>query len=150
VKVHLAQIPQGSTLRVEGTADPSFLDLEAANARALGPLVYSLDVGLSEGGLFATGSLRIPVELTCVVTLDPFPSEIVIDPFAIQKELDGREVVDLSEEIREDIQLALPAYPRREAGSGGIGLPGNSAPPDDRPTTDERWKALEKLKPDTD
>lgn len=50
MKVHLAQIPQGETLHLEGEEDAAPLELEAAEAMPAGPLEYSLHVGLSDGG----------------------------------------------------------------------------------------------------
>ena len=116
MKVHLAQIPQGETLHLEGEEDAAPLGLEAAGATPSGPLEYSLDVGLSDGGLFATGRLNVPVRMTCVSCLEPFDREIVSDPFALQMELPGGELVDLTPEVREDIHLLLPAHPKCDQG----------------------------------
>ena len=112
VKVHILQIPQGSTLHLEGEENPAPLGLEEAGATPLSQLQYNIEVGLSNGGIFATGWLKIKVSLTCVVTLEPFEKEILINPFCLQKELDGRELVDLTPEIRDDIHLQIPAHPR--------------------------------------
>ena len=57
MKVHLRQIPEGGTLHLEGEENAGPLGLEEAGAQAVGPLRYSLDVGLSEGGIFVTGRL---------------------------------------------------------------------------------------------
>jgi uncharacterized metal-binding protein YceD (DUF177 family) len=116
MKVHLRQIPDGSTLHLEGEEDPEFLGLGEAGAEPVGPLEYSLDVGLSDGGLFATGMVAQRVRMTCVSCLEPFEREIVVDPFAIQVELEGSELVDLTPEVREDIHLLLPAHPRCDQG----------------------------------
>jgi uncharacterized metal-binding protein YceD (DUF177 family) len=116
MKVHLAQIPQGETLHLEGEEDAAPLELETAGAQPTGPLEYSLDVGISDGGLFATGCLTVPVRMTCVSCLEPFDREIVSDPFALQMELTGGELVDLTPEVREDIHLLLPAHPKCDQG----------------------------------
>ncbi len=150
MKVHLHQIPQDSTLHLEGTEDPEFLGLGEAGAKACSPLEYSLDVGVSDGGIFATGRLQVRTELTCVACLERFEMGLVVDPFSLQKDLDGREEVDFSEEVREDIQLALPAYPRCDA-EGRKTCPASfpQAPADPSPATGTAaWEALDKLKPD--
>ena len=96
MKVHLHQIPEGDTLHIEGVEDPSPLGLEEADAIPVSQLHYSLDVGCSGGGLFATGELSITVRMTCVVCLEEFEHEIVISPFALQlDELHG-ELIDLT------------------------------------------------------
>ena len=116
MKVHLAQIPQGETLHLEGEEDAAPLELEAAGATPTSPLEYSVDVGLSEGGLFATGRLAVRVRMTCVSCLEPFEQEIVSEEFALQMELPGSELVDLTPEVREDIHLLLPPHPRCDRG----------------------------------
>jgi uncharacterized metal-binding protein YceD (DUF177 family) len=148
MKIHLRQIPQGGTLHVEDAEDPRFLELEEVEARPVSPVHYALDVGLSGGGIFATGHLRLRVRFRCVACLNEFETDLIIDPFAVQKELDGRESVDLTPEIREDIHLALPAHPRCDAG-GRKTCPArfSQAPADDTPPSgDAPWSALDKLK----
>ena len=77
--------------------------------RCTGPLRYSLDLGISEGALWATGSLAQPVELRCVRCLEPFPFDIEVKAFSIHHELTGPELIDLTPYLREDILLNLPA-----------------------------------------
>ncbi len=150
MKVHLRQIPPGETLHLEGGEDPGYLDLELAGAKALSPLDYVLDAGLSDGGLFATGRLALKVQLKCVACLETFDHQLGIDSFAAQKELDGREEVDLGPEVREDIQLALPAYPRCDA-QGRKTCPASFPKASDEatsPSGNAAWDALDKLKTD--
>jgi len=151
MKVHLRQIPAGNTLHLEGEEDPSFLELESAGAEPLGPLEYFLDVGLSDGGLFATGSLAQRVKMTCVCCLEPFEREILVDPFATQVELTGSELVDLTAEVREDIHLLLPAHPRCDQG-GDKTCPAHfpagarTTPlPTEKAARPAVWEALDKL-----
>lgn len=149
MKISLHQIPEGGTLHLEGEEDAAFLELEEVDARALSPVRYILDTGLSEGGLFATGSLQVRVQLICVACLEPFEYKLEIDPFALQKELESTEMVDLTPEIREDIQLALPTYPRCDA-EGGTTCPAHfpkASTEKVRPTAGPTaWEALDKLK----
>jgi uncharacterized metal-binding protein YceD (DUF177 family) len=148
MKLHLKQIPQGGTLALEGEESAEGLGLEEAGAVAVGNLHYALEAGLSGGGLFVTGSLRVRVRLQCVVTLEEFEKEIVVDSFAAQIELEGRELVDLTPEVREDIHLALPAHPRSDAASeASLSARGfeahQSAPPAQGASP---WGELDKLK----
>ena len=110
MKVHLNQIPPEG-LHIEGEEHQDIIGLEDQNIRSVSPLSYSLDVGLSEGGLFATGSLAIDLEMECVTCLQKFVYELELGSFAIQTELGGSELVDLTPLAREDIVLALPAHP---------------------------------------
>lgn len=80
--------------------------------------------------------------------MESFETDLVVDPFAMQKELDGREQVDLTPELREDIHLALPSYPRCDS-EGRKVCPASfpQAPADTaRPSSKAAWDALDKLK----
>lgn len=116
IKIHLQQVPENESLHVCGEADPICLDLAEAEAEAVGPLFYDLHVGISGPGLFATGSLSQAVKMTCVACLEPFEYEVKTTEFAMQRDLEGSELVDLTEEVREDIHLLLPMHPRCDMG----------------------------------
>lgn len=145
MKIHIRQIPQGETLHLEGEEDASFLGLQEAGAEPVSPLSYSLDIGLSEGGIFATGRISVRVRMQCVACLADVEKEIVADPFSLQTELTGREQIDLTPYLREDIHLLLPPHPRcdtRAACPAGalrtsLHSPENGA---------SAWEALDKLK----
>jgi uncharacterized metal-binding protein YceD (DUF177 family) len=110
MKVHLNQIPaEGQHL--EGSENSQILDLHEADIQPVGDVHYALDVGLSEGGLFATGEIGVDLELECVKCLERFRYPLRVPEFACQVELTGRETVDLTEPMREDIVLALPPHP---------------------------------------
>lgn len=112
MKIHLRQIPQdGLHLEGEEQDDILQLDNEPEHLRALGPLRYSLDVGLSDGGLWATGTLAMDVELQCVRCLEMFAYPVRVEDFAVQMDLGPEETIDLTPLLREDILLALPSYP---------------------------------------
>ena len=110
MKIHTHQIP-AEGLHLEGQESPAILDLHDPTLRTLSPIRYALDVGLSDGGLFATGTLALDLELECVSCLDRFPYPLEVPDFACQLELTGAETVDLTDPIREDIVLALPPHP---------------------------------------
>lgn len=151
MKVHLSQIPSGEILHLEGEEDSALLELDSADAEPIGPLYYSLDIGVSEGGLFATGYLFQEVRMTCVSCLEPFEKAIETDRFATQIELEGSESVDLTPEIREDILLLLPAHPRCDQG-GDKPCPAHFPATDrasslqtDKKTRPAIWAALDQL-----
>jgi len=150
MKIHLHQIPAGETLHLEGHEDAAFLELQLAGATAVSPLEYSLDAGLSEGGIFASGYLFLQIQLRCVACLEVFEQELRIDPFVLQKELGTEELVDLSPEIREEIQLAVPAYPRCDGEGSRVcpaSFPTSSADDVSLPAGPAAWGDLDKLKP---
>jgi uncharacterized protein len=110
MKIHINQIPVGG-LHIEGEEDREILEIADEKTDVVSRVRYSLDVGLSEGGLFATGNLEVDVRLECVCCLERFDYLLAVPDFAVQVELTTSELVDLTEEIREDILLTLPPYP---------------------------------------
>jgi uncharacterized metal-binding protein YceD (DUF177 family) len=117
VRVHLKQIPPEG-LHLEGEEDCLIPDLESEGIRCAGPMLYQIDIGVAEGSLWANGSLKQPVELTCVGCLEKFVHNVNVATFAVHTELSGPETVDLSPFMREDILLNLPAHPRCDAQGG--------------------------------
>ena len=150
MKVHLNQIPSEG-LHVEGTDSNSILDLKVPDIQPAGDVEYSLDVGLSEGGLFATGVVGVDLELVCVACLEKFRYPLRVRDFACQLELTGSETVDLTEPIREDILLALPPHPHcdwnGERVCQGV-FPRSKADATEQSLADTRdaWGALDQLK----
>ena len=110
MKVHLRQIPDDG-LHLEGEEECPIPELAAEEIVCAGPLQYSLDLGISEGSLWANGRISQPVEVTCVSCLERFVHTIEVPDFALLTELGGPETIDLTPFIREDILLNLPAYP---------------------------------------
>ena len=111
MKVHLNQIPPAG-LHLEGDEDHDILELGSNELISpVSPVHYSVDIGLSEGGLFATGQLSVGLEMECVRCLQKFERTFQFDEFAMQIELIGPEMIDLTPAMREDILLALPTHP---------------------------------------
>ena len=149
MKVHLQQIPPEG-LHVEGEDPPSILDLPEPETIPLTPVTYALDLGVSDGGIFATGHLGVDLECQCVSCLERFTLPVRVPDFACQVELTGSEEIDLTEPIREDILLTLPPHPRCDW-SGGKVCPGVPRPAAEtsagaeEPSRDT-WAALDQLK----
>lgn len=145
MKVHLRQI-QADGLHLEGEEECPIPDLAVEDVRCIGPLRYSLNLGLSEGALWATGSLIQPLELRCVRCLESFPFEVKVNTFSIHLELTGPELVDLTPHVREDILLNLPPHPHCDREGGRICRTAQAEPTISEGTRKPDWSALDKLK----
>ncbi|MEY2598745.1 MAG: hypothetical protein RLZZ142_1004 [Verrucomicrobiota bacterium] len=146
MKIHILQIPDEGK-HLEGEDPASVLELGDSTVTPVSGLHYVLDVGLSDGGLFATGSLRADFRMQCVTCLEHFETAIQVPDFACQVELTGREEVDLTDILREDILLALPPHPHCD-GSGDRVCPGApKLPQSESPTEPPRkvWGDLDRL-----
>src|SRR5438876_3914097 len=119
MKVHLKQIPPEG-LHVEGDEDCPIKGLEVEEVCCAGPLRYKIDIGVSDGALWANGSLSQAVELHCVSCLEKFVHEIRVPAFALHTELQGPELIDVTPFIREDLLLNLPAHPHCDRDGGRV------------------------------
>ena len=145
MKVHLKQIPTEG-LHLEGDEECPILELETEGIRCLGPLHYSIDLSVTNGALWASGSLSQPVELRCVGCLAKFVHEIQVPAFAMHTELRGPETVDLTPYLREDLLLNLPAHPRCDRDAGRACKPKQIQTPEQDTKRKSDWSALDKLK----
>jgi uncharacterized metal-binding protein YceD (DUF177 family) len=155
MKVHVSQIPPEG-LHIAGTESARVLDLRDPLVQPVGDIHYALDVGLSDGGLFATGRVGVELELQCVACLEAFRFPLEVPDFACQVELSGAEEVDLTDPIREDILLALPPHPHcdwngKRACSGApfpasTGAEATLALESEAERTKVVWGALDQLK----
>ena len=145
VKIHLKQIPPEG-LHLEGEEDCLIPELESDGIRRLGPMQYKIDIGISEGSLWVNGSLKQPVELSCVACLEKFAHDINVPAFALHTELQGPETVDLGPFMREDILLNLPAHPRCDREGGRVCKAAKSEAAVAEAKRKPDWSALDKLK----
>lgn len=150
MKIHLKQIP-AEGLHLEGDENCPIPELNAEGIRCVAPLYYNIDVGLSDGSLWANGSLKQPVELSCVSCLEKFIYEINVPAFALHAELHGPETVDLTPFMREDVLLNLPAHPRCDREGGRVCKAASHVQSRAETEAAERkreadWQALDKLK----
>lgn len=144
----MKQIP-AEGLHLEGEEDCPIPELQADGIRCAGPLHYDLEVGISSGALWANGSLRQPVESTCVACLEKFANDITVPAFALHKELHGPEIVDLTPFLREDLLLNLPAHPRCDRDGGGVCKAASKTlnmASESEEKREHDWEALDKLK----
>jgi len=148
VKIHLRQIHADGT-HLEGEEECAIPDLAPEEVLCAGPLRYALDLGISEGALWASGSLTQPVELRCVRCLETFPFDIEAKAFSLHLDLTGPEMIDLTPYLREDILLNLPAHPHCDREGNRVCPAAGQADgtlaasePDAQPD----WSALDKLK----
>lgn len=150
--LHFRQMEHGQ-LDLTGRENPQALGLEESGVRPIGDLEYDLEAGLSGGGVWVCGSLRLPVLLECVGCLESFATEVCLPDFALQierEEIGGVESLDLTDWVREDILLALPTYPRCDSAGGKTcpaQFPGvESAPMESLPSAaPAAWAALDAL-----
>ncbi len=145
--LHLAEMPPGG-LSLQGEMDRAVFDLRDSLAKPLSELGYQLHASLAEGFLILKGRLEAEFELICARTTDPFPYLVELDPYLETIEVENGDSIDLTDQLREDILLALPAYPRAPGSEETADWPGMT-PDDHRRDSESRrseWDALDGLK----
>jgi|MDTC01.2.fsa_nt_gb uncharacterized metal-binding protein YceD (DUF177 family) len=106
----IGEIPEEG-LNLAGELPMSVYGLKDGLARAKSPLRYDLQVSRADQFVILLGSLAVDFSLTCVHTSKPFDHQVRLDPYQESVEMENPEFIDLTERIREDTLLALPAYP---------------------------------------
>jgi uncharacterized protein len=144
MKVHIKQIPVEG-LHQEGEEPAAILELNDPYVKPRSGVRWALDVGLSDGGLFATGKLAVDMDVECVSCLRKFTYPIRVEDFATQIELNGSETVDLTDAMREDILLALPPYPHCDWNGQNV-CKGATRKSTESPGESHTWDELDKLK----
>ena len=127
--------PGGETLVGEVAA----VDLDEAFVRAVGAVRYRLTAQVFGAELLVRGRLEQDFDLVCCRCGKDFDDTVKVEDFAQSFEIPERTAeVDLTEEIRESIILALPTYPVCAEACPGIANE-TEIPQDDR------WCALDGL-----
>jgi uncharacterized protein len=147
MKVHINQIPEEG-LHLEGEDPSSILELNDPLVKPRSGVRYALDIGLSDGGLFATGKLAVDLNVECASCGKKFTLPLRVDDFAMQMELHGPETVDLTNQVREDILLALPPYPHCDWNGQNVckGATRKTTEAIESPGDTHTWDELDKLK----
>ena len=137
----------------QGAEPEDLLQLEAAAiARPAGPVSYDLLAQLAGRELVVQGTLTVPLECTCGRCAENFSTSLTISDFLRDFDLsDGRDSVDLTDDLREEVLLHLPNFPVCSSDCRGrcprcgrnlnLGRCGCRARPQDL-----RWSGLDGLK----
>ena len=145
--LHPGELPsEGKSF--EGELCASVFDLHDGLAKPISPLHYALQVSVVDGFLVLQGHLSAHFEFVCALTTKKFEQEILLNPYLESIELENQESVDLTEQLREDILLALPAYPKAPGAESEADFP--DAKLDEKASSEgsrrTEWDALDGLK----
>ena len=147
MKIHLQQIPEGG-VQLEGQETADILELNDPTIRPLQNVTYSLSVQVEKSNLLVVGQLSLELELECVSCLRPFHYSLVVPDFVYETAVGGRETIDLTPVIREDILLVLPSHPRCDW-DGHSECPGlrieKGTSVESEPEASNAWDALDEL-----
>ena len=127
--------PDGEVL--EGEVDA--VDICEEFVRPFGGVRYRLTAQLFGRELLVRGSLEQDFDLVCSRCGEDFDDTVKVDDFVFSREIDENSPeVDLTEDVRESIILALPTYPVCSETCPGVV---RQAPL----PADDRWNVLDRL-----
>ncbi len=109
--IDLKSIPLGG-LYIEGEDPPGIIEIDDPDIKFCRPIRYEIKASLTKRTLLVRGRMEVEVGLTCSRCLKEFEEKIEVDDFNLRKEVDDpADTIDLTEEVRADIILALPRKP---------------------------------------
>ncbi|MCC5844852.1 MAG: hypothetical protein JJU05_11425 [Verrucomicrobia bacterium] len=152
--LHTASLERGP-VHLEGTLRGAVLDLgNDPTVRNVGDIFYELDAERKSTDILIRGSVRASMDLECARSGRFFSTEVkesaFVRDYSISECPTG--VMDLTEDVREAVLLAIPTYPvspeaRDESFTPpGINPGGDETESDNEPGTEgSPWSALNNL-----
>ena len=109
--IDLKSIPIGG-LYLRGEDPPEIIEIDDPDIEFRRSIRYDIKASLTKRTLLVRGRLEVEVRLTCSRCLKEFEEKIEVEDFNLRKEVDDpADTIDLTEEVRADIILALPRKP---------------------------------------
>ena len=95
-----------------GVVDDAVLEIDGELLRPFGGIRYEISAQLFGRELFVRGTLSQDFDAVCARCGGDFDFTLTVDDFTASVETDEKsEFVDLTDELRQSIILALPSYP---------------------------------------
>jgi len=97
----------------EGEESPALLELAPEGViQAAGPVRYQFKAQLITGEIIVQGTLAVECACVCVRCMEPFERRVRVPEFFRAIPSSGEnQLIDLTDDIREDMLLALPVNP---------------------------------------
>lgn len=101
-------------LRCHGEVDSSILALQDGSLQSTGAIRYRLEAQLFDSELVVRGELEAPFSMRCDRCLDTFDHTVLVQELVLSFETGDATTLDITDALREELILALPAYPKCE------------------------------------
>ncbi len=99
---------------ISGEIDGAIFGFDNDEIQSIGPLYYDLDVQLFETELLATGYISAPFRFRCGRCLEQFDHTMECENLSVSEDCTDKLMVDLTEQLREELVLDIPTYPKCE------------------------------------
>ena len=118
MKIHVNRVPE-TGLTHHAVYDPSELDMERLDIRLPKPFEVDAAIMKADQELVVDVDIRCPLRMTCSRCLEEF--DAVVTPEALLSyTVHPTDVVDITEDVRQEIILAYPMIPVCQAGCKGL------------------------------
>lgn len=111
--IDLEEMPEEG-VQMEGELDGGIFGIDCDDVRSAGPVQYKLTAEPCEPELLVRVTVRAPFVLRCVRCLREFEYEVEPEEIALSVDMRGKSSVDVTDEVREEVLLDLPNYPKCE------------------------------------
>ena len=109
MQIYVSQVPPEG-LRHHARYDPAELKMERMDVRLRKPFEVDAFIILADRELVVTASIRCPLHLSCARCLEEFA--VTLTPSAVfSYKVQPTDVVDITDDIRQEIMLAYPMVP---------------------------------------
>ena len=113
ITIPLEEFPE-SGMHLSGEADSALLGLGDGSIRCNGPIHYELEATLYDTEMVVRGMVEAPFIMRCDRCLEEFPYTVQVAGLTLSFERGDAPTLDITDELREELILALPAYPKCE------------------------------------
>lgn len=140
-----------NALLIQGEVDLGPWDFKKEECiKPIGLLTINAEASVVSDLLLLQGDFEMAFEMVCDRCSEPFVHTIRLRSHAVQESLENRLIADLTDSVREDILLALPAYPHCDAAPDAPRCPAVEQFPEtgEFAELDEDEEAAQALRPD--
>jgi len=118
MKIHVNRIP-AEGLHGETTYDPKILDMDRFDVQLKNPIAVSSFITKADQELIVQAEIRCLLRLSCARCLTSFEHPLQTET-TLSYQVASTEVVDITEDIRQEIILAYPMIPVCQSGCKGL------------------------------
>lgn len=111
--IDLEEMPEEG-VRMEGELDGGIFGIDCDDVRSAGPVHYELAAEPCDTELLVRVTVRAPFVMRCVRCLREFEYVAETEVPELSVDMRGRSSVDVTDEVREEVLLDLPNYPKCE------------------------------------
>ena len=109
MKIHVSRIPEEG-LTDHATYNPAPLDMERDDVHLTEPFEVDAFITKTDGELVVKAAIRCPLRYTCSRCLEEFDSTVTADAL-FHYSVQPAEVVDITDEVRQEVILGYPMFP---------------------------------------